>query len=109
VRQVELLYADETAWKEHGRLLWLWVFTCATGTLSIVGRRTRGPPAAAVPRRRWPERSECYTAVQTCFRTLRTLPAIGRALIACPGRPGRALRADARRSPVQMPVQRIGA
>jgi transposase len=41
VRQVELLYADETAWKEHGRLLWLWVFTCATGTLSIVGRRTR--------------------------------------------------------------------
>ena len=41
VRQVELLYADETAWKEHGRLLWLWVFTCATATLFIVGRRTR--------------------------------------------------------------------
>ncbi len=41
VRNVELLYADETAWKEHGRLLWLWVFTCATATLFIVGRRTR--------------------------------------------------------------------
>lgn len=41
VREVELLYADETAWKEHGRLLWLWVFTCATATLFIVGRRTR--------------------------------------------------------------------
>ena len=41
VRNVELLYADETAWKEHGRVLWLWVFTCATATLFIVGRRTR--------------------------------------------------------------------
>ena len=41
VRTVELLYADETAWKEHARVLWLWVFTCATATLFIVGRRTR--------------------------------------------------------------------
>jgi hypothetical protein len=41
VRQVELAYADETSWKEHGKLLWLWVFTCATATLFIVGRRTR--------------------------------------------------------------------
>jgi hypothetical protein len=41
VRNVELLYADETSWKEHGRLLWLWVFTCATATLFIVGRRSR--------------------------------------------------------------------
>jgi hypothetical protein len=41
VRNVELLYADETAWKEHGRLLWLWVFTCASATLFVVGRRTR--------------------------------------------------------------------
>jgi transposase len=41
VRNVELLYADETSWKEHGRLLWLWVFTCSTATLFIVGRRTR--------------------------------------------------------------------
>jgi len=32
VRNVELLYADETSWKEHGPLLWLWVFTCATAT-----------------------------------------------------------------------------
>jgi hypothetical protein len=41
VRHVELLYADETSWKEHGKLLWLWVFTCATATLFIVGRRSR--------------------------------------------------------------------
>jgi hypothetical protein len=41
VRNVELLYADETGWKEHGKLLWLWVFTCATATLFIVGRRSR--------------------------------------------------------------------
>lgn len=41
VRNVELLHADETSWKEHGQLLWLWVFTCATATLFIVGRRTR--------------------------------------------------------------------
>jgi transposase len=41
VRNIELLYADETSWKEHGRLLWLWVFACVTATLFIVGRRTR--------------------------------------------------------------------
>jgi transposase len=40
VRDVELLYADETTWKEHGRLLWLWVFTCATATLFVVGKRS---------------------------------------------------------------------
>jgi len=39
VRQAELVYADETGWKEHRRLLWLWVFTCATATLFVVGRR----------------------------------------------------------------------
>jgi len=41
VRQAELVYADETGWKEHGRPLWLWVFTCATASLFVVGRRTR--------------------------------------------------------------------
>jgi len=41
VRNVELVHADETSWKEHGQLLWLWVFTCASATLFIVGRRTR--------------------------------------------------------------------
>jgi hypothetical protein len=39
VRNVELVYADETSWKEHGQLLWLWVFTCATATLFVVGKR----------------------------------------------------------------------
>lgn len=32
IREVELVYADETSWKEHGQLLWLWVFTCASVT-----------------------------------------------------------------------------
>jgi hypothetical protein len=36
-----LVHADETSWKEHGRALWLWVFTCATATFFVVGRRTR--------------------------------------------------------------------
>jgi transposase len=41
IRQAELVYADETGWKEHGRPLWLWVFTCATASLFVVGKRTR--------------------------------------------------------------------
>lgn len=41
VREAELVYADETGWKEHGQLLWLWVFVCATATLFVVGRRAR--------------------------------------------------------------------
>ena len=41
VRNVELVFADETSWKQDGQLLWLWVFTCATATLFIVGRRSR--------------------------------------------------------------------
>jgi transposase len=41
VRETDLLHADETSWKEGGRLLWLWVFTCANATLFTVGKRTR--------------------------------------------------------------------
>ena len=41
LREVELVYADETSWKEHGQLLWLWVFTCASVTFFIVGKRSR--------------------------------------------------------------------
>ena len=41
VRQAEVLYADETGWKEHAKRLWLWVFTCATASLFVVGPRTR--------------------------------------------------------------------
>ena len=41
VRASDLLHADETSWKEHGRLLWLWVFTCASATLFTVGKRSR--------------------------------------------------------------------
>jgi transposase len=41
VRETGLLHADETSWKEGGRLLWLWVFTCASAILFTVGKRTR--------------------------------------------------------------------
>lgn len=36
-----LLHADETSWKEKEAALWLWVFSCATATLFIVGRRNK--------------------------------------------------------------------
>jgi hypothetical protein len=39
IAQAGLLPADETGGKEHGRLLW--VFTCATATLFVIGRRTQ--------------------------------------------------------------------
>jgi len=41
VRQAQLVYADETGWKQHGRPLWLWVFTCAAASLFVIGQRTR--------------------------------------------------------------------
>ena len=40
IQQAGLLYADETGWKENGRLLWLWVLRTATVTLYIIGRRS---------------------------------------------------------------------
>jgi hypothetical protein len=41
VRASALLHADETSWKERGNLLWLWVFTTATTTVFLVGRRSQ--------------------------------------------------------------------
>lgn len=41
LRQADLLYADETTWKEAGLLLWLWVFCTATVTLYLIGRRSK--------------------------------------------------------------------
>ncbi len=41
VREAQLLHADETGWKPWGQPVWLWVMTCATATLFVVGRRTR--------------------------------------------------------------------
>ena len=41
LRASDLLHADETSWKEHGQLLWLWVFTSATTTVFAIGRRTQ--------------------------------------------------------------------
>jgi hypothetical protein len=40
IQQSELLFVDETGWKENGRLLWLWVLRTATVTLYIIGRRS---------------------------------------------------------------------
>jgi len=41
IRQADLLYADETTWKEAGLLLWLWVFCSSTVTLYLIGRRSK--------------------------------------------------------------------
>lgn len=40
IRQAELLHADETGWKEKGRLLWLWVLITPNVTLFLIGRRS---------------------------------------------------------------------
>lgn len=39
IQQADLLHADETGWKENGRLTWLWVLRTATVTLYLIGRR----------------------------------------------------------------------
>ena len=40
VQQSGLVFADETGWKENGRLVWLWVLKTATVTLYLIGRRS---------------------------------------------------------------------
>jgi len=40
IQQSELLHADETGWKENGRLLWLWVLISPSVTLFLIGRRS---------------------------------------------------------------------
>ncbi len=40
VEKAELLHADETSWKENGKLRWLWVLVTANGTLFLIGRRS---------------------------------------------------------------------
>jgi hypothetical protein len=40
-RASDLLHVDETSWKEHGKLLWLWVFTSATTTVFWIGDRSQ--------------------------------------------------------------------
>jgi transposase len=42
VRASALVHADETSWKEHGGLLWLWVLTTATTTVFLIGKRSKG-------------------------------------------------------------------
>lgn len=41
INQAELVFADETTWKEGGVVLWLWVFCSATVTLFLVGARSK--------------------------------------------------------------------
>ncbi|MGB0384181.1 MAG: IS66 family transposase [Ardenticatenaceae bacterium] len=40
IRQSELLHADETGWKENGRLVWLWVLVTVNTTLFLIGSRS---------------------------------------------------------------------
>lgn len=40
IKHSELLYADETGWKENGRLVWLWVLVTNTVTLFLIGGRS---------------------------------------------------------------------
>ena len=40
IRQSPLLHADETGWKENGRLVWLWVLVTANVTLFLIGSRS---------------------------------------------------------------------
>ena len=40
IQQSELLHADETGWKENGRLVWLWVLITPKVTLFLIGRRS---------------------------------------------------------------------
>lgn len=40
IKQSELLYADETGWKENGRPVWLWVLITSTVTLFVIGGRS---------------------------------------------------------------------
>ena len=40
IKQSELLYADETGWKENGRLCWLWVLVTSKVTLFLIGGRS---------------------------------------------------------------------
>jgi len=40
IQQAELAHADETGWKENGKLVWLWVLVTTNTTLFLIGRRS---------------------------------------------------------------------
>jgi len=40
IEQSELLYVDETGWKENGRTTWLWVLKTVTVTFYVIGSRS---------------------------------------------------------------------
>ncbi len=41
IRSASLLYADETSWKQNGKLYWMWVFITARTVLLTISRRTK--------------------------------------------------------------------
>lgn len=41
LKKAELMYVDETSWKEHCKRLWLWVATSATVVYFIISTRSR--------------------------------------------------------------------
>ena len=40
IKRAELLYVDETTWRENGQLLWLWVFNSLSTLLYFIGPRS---------------------------------------------------------------------
>ncbi len=40
IQQSELLYVDETGWKENGKTTWLWVLKTVTVTFYVIGSRS---------------------------------------------------------------------
>ncbi len=40
IQQSELLYVDETGWKENGKITWLWVLKTVTVTFYVIGSRS---------------------------------------------------------------------
>lgn len=40
IQQSELLYVDETGWKENGKTIWLWVLKTVTVTFYVIGSRS---------------------------------------------------------------------
>jgi len=40
IQQSELLYVDETGWKENGKTIWLWVLKTMTVTFYVIGSRS---------------------------------------------------------------------
>ena len=67
----DLLPADETSWPEQGQLLWLWVFTAATVTLSQVAGRGKERVENVLDGFTGWLMSDGWVAYRDCLRRLR--------------------------------------